>query len=53
MSENNSSGIGSNNLRDIGGKKSSENRTIKKGLFLRCASPTEWNDSVKNQILGL
>ena len=45
--------IGINNLRDLGGKKTSENRTLKKGLFLRCAAPTEWNDSVKNQILGL
>ena len=53
MSENNSSGIGINNLRDIGGKKTSENKTIKKNLFLRCAAPTEWNESVKNQILGL
>ena len=53
MSENNSNGIGINNLRDIGGKKTSENKTIKKGIFLRCAAPTEWNDSVKNQILGL
>ena len=53
MSENYSNGIGINNLRDIGGKKTSENKTIKKSLFLRCAAPTEWNDSVKNQILGL
>ena len=53
MSENNSNGIGINNLRDIGGKKTSENKTLKKNLFLRCAAPTEWNDSVKNQILGL
>ena len=53
MSENNSNGKGINNLRDIGGKKTSENKTIKKNLFLRCAAPTEWNDSVKNQILGL
>ena len=53
MSENNSNGIGINNLRDIGGKKTSENKTIKKSLFLRCAAPTEWNDSVKRQILGL
>ena len=53
MTENNSNGIGINNLRDIGGKKTSENRTIKKSLFLRCAAPTEWNDSVKNQILAL
>ena len=48
-----SNGIGINNLRDIGGKITSENKTIKKNLFLRCAAPTEWNDSVKNQILGL
>ena len=53
MSENNSNGVGINNLRDIGGKKTSENKTIKKSLFLRCAAPTEWNDSIKNQILGL
>ena len=26
---------------------------LKKSLFLRCAAPTEWNDSVKNKILGL
>ena len=53
MSENNSNEIGINNLRDLGGKKTSENKTLRKGLFLRCAAPTEWNDSVKNQILGL
>ena len=53
MSENNSNGIGINNLRDIGGKKTSENKTIKKSLFLRCAAPTEWNERVKTQILGL
>ena len=53
MSENNSSEIGINNLRDIGGKKTTENKTIKKSLFLRCAAPTEWNESVKSQILGL
>jgi protein-tyrosine phosphatase len=53
MCEINSNGIGINNLRDIGGKKTSENKFVKKRLFLRCAAPTEWNDSVKNQILGL
>ena len=52
MSENNSNGIKINNLRDMGGKKTSENKTIKK-FILRCAAPTRWNDSVKNQILGL
>ena len=53
MSENNSSEIGINNLRDLGGKKTSGKKTLKKGLFLRCAAPTEWNDSVKKQITAL
>ena len=45
--------IGINNLRDLGGKKTSENRTLKKGLFLRCAAPSEWNEQVKTQIVAL
>ena len=45
--------IGINNLRDLGGKKTSENRTLKKGLFLRCAAPTEWNEQVKTQMAAL
>ena len=53
MSENNSNEIGINNLRDLGGKKTSGNKTLKKGLFLRCAAPTEWNDSVKKQVMAL
>ena len=53
MSENSSNEIGINNLRDLGGKKTSENKILKKGLFLRCAAPTEWNDSVKKQIAAL
>ena len=48
-----SNDIGINNLRDLGGKKTSENRTLKKGLFLRCAAPTEWNEQVKNQMAAL
>jgi len=42
-----------NNLRDLGGKRTSENKSLKKGLFLRCAAPTEWNDNVRNKILAL
>ena len=42
-----------NNLRDLGGKKTSENKSLKKGLYLRCAAPTEWNDNIRNQILAL
>ena len=53
MSENNSNEIGINNLRDLGGKKTSGNKTLKKGLFLRCAAPTDWNDSVKKQVMAL
>ncbi len=53
MSENNSNEMGINNLRDLGGKKTSGNKNLKKGLFLRCAAPTEWNDSVKKQIAAL
>ena len=53
MSDNNSNEIGINNLRDIGGKKTSENKIIKKSLFLRCAAPTEWNEQVKNQLVAL
>ena len=53
MSDNSSNEIGINNLRDLGGKKTPEKRTLKKGLFLRCAAPTEWNDNVKKQISAL
>lgn len=53
MSENNSNEIGINNLRDLGGKKTSRNKTLKRDLFLRCAAPTEWNDSVKKQVMAL
>ena len=53
MYENNANEIGINNLRDLGGKKTSGNKTLKKGLFLRCAAPTDWNDSVKKQVLAL
>jgi len=42
-----------NNLRDLGGKKTSENKSLKKDLYLRCAAPTEWNDNIRNQILSL
>ena len=42
-----------NNLRDLGGKKTSENKSLKKDLYLRCAAPTEWNDNIRNQILAL
>ena len=45
--------MGINNLRDLGSKKTSENKTIRKGLFLRCAAPTEWNEQVKNQLVAL
>ena len=45
--------MGINNLRDLGGKKTSEKKTLKKGLFLRCAAPTEWNEKVKTQIVAL
>ena len=45
--------MGINNLRDLGSKKTSENTTIRKGLFLRCAAPTEWNEQVKNQLVAL
>ena len=38
MSGNNSNGIGINNLRDIGGKKTSENKTIKEFIFKMCGS---------------
>ena len=48
-----SNDTGINNLRDLGGKKTSEKRTLKKGLFLRCAAPTEWNEQVKNQMAAL
>ena len=44
---------GINNLRDLGSKKTSKNKTIRKGLFLRCAAPTEWNEHVKNQLMAL
>ena len=44
---------GINNLRDLGSKKTSEKKTLKKGLFLRCAAPTEWNEKVKTQIVAL
>ena len=53
MSENDLNEIGINNLRDLGGKKTSGNKILKKGLFLRCAAPTEWNDSVEKQIAAL
>ena len=42
-----------NNLRDLGGKKTSENKSLKKDLYFRCAAPTEWNDNIRNQILSL
>ena len=45
--------MGINNLRDLGGKKTSVNKTLKKGLFLRCAAPTEWNEQIKTQIVAL
>ncbi len=45
--------MGINNLRDLGDKKISENKTLKKGLFLRCAAPTEWNEQVKTQMVAL
>ena len=45
--------MGINNLRDLGGKQTSENKTLKKGLFLRCAAPTEWNEQVKIQMEAL
>ena len=45
--------MGINNLRDLGSKKTSENTTIRNGLFLRCAAPTEWNVQVKNQLVAL
>ncbi|MDC3076104.1 tyrosine-protein phosphatase [Paracoccaceae bacterium] len=45
--------MGINNLRDLGGKRTSENKTLKKGLFLRCAAPTVWNEQVKTQIVAL
>ena len=48
-----SNDTGINNLRDLGGKETSEKRTLKKGLFLRCAAPTEWNEQVKNQMAAL
>ncbi len=45
--------MGINNLRDLGSKKTSENKTIREGLFLRCAAPTEWNVQIKNQLVAL
>ena len=48
-----SNDTGINNLRDLGGKETSKKRTLKKGLFLRCAAPTEWNERVKNQMAAL
>ena len=45
--------MGINNLRDLGGKRTSENKTLKKGLFLRCAAPTVWNEQVKTQMVAL
>ena len=45
--------MGINNLRDLGGKKTSVKKTLKKGLFLRCAAPTEWNEQIKTQMKAL
>ncbi len=45
--------MGINNLRDLGGTKISENKTLKKGLFLRSAAPTDWNEQVKTQMVAL
>ena len=53
MSVKSSKEVEINNLRDLGGKKTSENKSLKKDLYLRCAAPTEWNDNIRNQILSL
>ena len=53
MSVKSSKEVGINNLRDLGGKKTSENKSLKKDLYLRCAAPTEWNDNIRNQVFAL